>query len=148
MAVHRPGLCARVTIHANDPAAPKAMALYNPATVLAPIPSSFAKAPMGKQKLEMMNARMKEKEEQLRNRLGVEPLALSPFHHVSASSPPAIIFHGINDETVPYASALLFSKQLQANGASFDLKTYKGAGHGFFNRVPIVAKPLQNSTNS
>lgn len=131
------------TVYANDPAAPKAMALYNPVTVLAPIPSGFAKAPSAVQKLDAMNARIKEKEGQLRTRLGVEPLALSPFHHVSSSCPTAIIFHGTKDETVPYESALLFSIQLKANGVSQYLKTYPGAGQGFFNREPYFSQTTE-----
>ena len=45
------------TIHASDPAAPKAMALFNPATVLAPIADDLSDAPLGK--YEKMNARYK-----------------------------------------------------------------------------------------
>ncbi|MGC6455070.1 MAG: alpha/beta hydrolase [Coraliomargaritaceae bacterium] len=131
------------TIHANDVAAPKAMALYNPATVLAPIPTAFAQAILPKQRREMMNAEIKEREGELRNRLGAEPLTLSPFHHVSASCPPAILFHGTNDKTVPYESTLLFSWQLKANGVSHTLKTYENAGHGFFNREPYYSQTTE-----
>ena len=81
--------------------------------------------------------------DQLRNRLGVQPLALSPFHHISASSPPAVILHGTNDRTVPYESALIFSQQLKENGVSVDLKTYQGAGHGFFNREPYFSQTIK-----
>ena len=131
------------TIHANDPAAPKIMALFNPVTVLAPIPSTFAKAQREKTLLEEMNSRIKMQHDQLRNRLGVKPLALSPFHHISASSPPAVILHGTNDRTVPYESALIFSQQLKENGVSVDLKTYQGAGHGFFNREPYFSQTIK-----
>ena len=126
------------TIHASDPAAPKVMALFNPATVLAPIADNFSDAPLGE--LEKMNALYQAKEEHLRARIGLEPIELSPFHHVASNSPPAIIFHGTNDKTVPYESAKLFASQLRKNGVFVDLKTYEGAGHRFFNREPYFSQ--------
>ena len=122
------------TIHASNPSAPKVMALFNPATILAPISDDLSDAPLGE--LEKMNARYQAKEEHLRTRIGLEPVKLSPFHHVASNSPPAILFHGTNDKTVPYESAKLFASQLRKNGVFVDLKTYEGAGHGFFNREP------------
>jgi acetyl esterase len=126
------------TIHASDPAAPKVMALFNPATILAPISDDLSDAPLGE--LEKMNARYQAKEEHLRTRIGLEPVELSPFHHVASNSPPAIIFHGTNDKTVPYESAKLFAAQLRKNSVFVDLKTYEGAGHGFFNREPYFSQ--------
>ena len=129
------------TIHASDPAAPKVMALFNPATILAPISDDLSDAPLGE--LEKMNARYQAKEEHLRARIGLEPVELSPFHHVASNSPPAIIFHGTNDKTVPYESAKLFASQLRKNGVFVDLKTYEGAGHGFFNREPYFSQTAE-----
>ena len=129
------------TIHASDPAAPKAMALFNPATVLAPIADNFSDAPLGEFK--KMNALYKAKEEQLRARIGLEPVELSPFHYVSSNSPPTIIFHGTNDKAVPYESAKLFASQLRKNGVFVDLKAYEGAGHGFFNREPYFSQTAE-----
>ena len=126
------------TIHASNPSAPKVMALFNPATILAPISDDLSDAPLVE--LEKMNARYQAKEEHLRTRLGLEPVELSPFHHVASNSPPAIIFHGTNDKTVPYESAELFASQLRKNGVFVDLKTYEGAGHGFFNREPYFSQ--------
>ena len=126
------------TIHASDPAAPKVMALFNPATVLAPIADNFPDAPLGEFK--KMNALYKAREEHLRARIGLEPVELSPFHHVSSNSPPTIIFHGTNDKAVPYDSAKLFASQLRKNGVFVDLLTYDGAGHGFFNREPYFSQ--------
>ncbi|MEC7281597.1 MAG: alpha/beta hydrolase [Verrucomicrobiota bacterium] len=126
------------TIHASNPSAPKVMALFNPATILAPISDDLSDAPLVE--LEKMNARYQAKEEHLRTRIGLEPVELSPFHHVASNSPPAIIFHGTNDKTVPYESAKLFASQLRKNGVFVDLKTYEGAGHGFFNREPYFSQ--------
>lgn len=126
------------TIHASDPAAPKVMALFNPATVLAPIADNFSDAPL--EELEKMNALYLAKEEHLRARIGLEPIELSPFHHVASNSPPAIIFHGTNDKAVPYESAKIFASQLRKNGVFVALKTYEGAGHGLFNREPYFSQ--------
>ena len=126
------------TIHSSNPSAPKLMALFNPATILAPISDDLSDAPLGE--LEKMNARYQAKEEHLRTRIGLEPVELSPFHHVASNSPPAIIFHGTNDKTVPYESAKLFASQLRKNGVFVDLKTYEGADHGFFNREPYFSQ--------
>ena len=129
------------TIHASDPAAPRAMALFNPATILAPISDDLSDVALGE--LEKMNALYQAKEEHLRARIGLEPIELSPFHHVASNSPPAIIFHGKNDKTVPYESAKLFASQLRKNGVFVDLKTYEGAGHGFFNREPYFSQTAE-----
>lgn len=131
------------TIHKDDPAAPKAMALYNPATILAPLPSGFVMAPRFADIANEFKARMASKKGELRVRLGVEPIELSPFHHVDASTPPTIIFHGTKDTTTPYGTALLFTMQLKANKVPVDLKTYEGAGHGFFNREPYLSQTMQ-----
>ena len=129
------------TIHVGDPAAPKVMALFNPATVLAPIADDLLDASLGE--FEKMNARYQAKEEQLRDRIGLEPVELSPFHHVSNNSPSTIIFHGTNDKTVPYDSAILFASQLRKKGVYVDFKTYEGAGHGFFNREPYFSQTAE-----
>ena len=129
------------TIHVGDPAAPKLMALFNPATVLAPIADDLLDASLGE--FEKMNARYQAKEEQLRDRIGLEPVELSPFHHVSNNSPSTIIFHGTNDKTVPYDSAILFASQLRKKGVYVDFKTYEGAGHGFFNREPYFSQTVK-----
>jgi acetyl esterase/lipase len=129
------------TIHVDDPAAPKLMALFNPATVLAPIPSNLLETPLkALQKLEQINAAIQAKEGQLRDRIGLEPVELSPFHHVANNSPPTIIFHGTNDKIVPYDSAILFASHLRKKGVSVDFKTYEEAGHGFFNREPYFSQ--------
>ena len=129
------------TIHASDPAAPKVMALFNPATVLAPIADDLSHGSLGE--FEKMNASYQAKEEHLRTRIGLEPVELSPFHHVASNSPPTIIFHGTNDKTVPYESAKLFASNLRKNGVFVDLKTYEGAGHGFFNREPYFSQTAE-----
>ncbi len=98
---------------------PNAMVLFNPALVLAPLPG-FGDVP---------ESRLAE----LRERLGVEPAALSPAHHVRAQQPPCIIFHGTADTTVPFRTAELFAETMRRHGNRCELIPFEGEGHGFFN---------------
>jgi acetyl esterase len=98
---------------------PNAMILFNPACTLAPIAGwqpPAAKAEVGAQ------------------RLGAEPKALSPAHHIGAHTPPTLILHGKDDTTVPYASVVAFDNVMEKADRPCKLVGYAGAGHGFFNR--------------
>lgn len=97
---------------------PNAMVLFNPATVLAPVPN-FEIDP--------------EKQKALAGRMGVEPEKLSPWHQVSRGAPPTIVFHGKADKTVPFRTAEMFARKLQQLGTRCELKAYPKQGHGFFN---------------
>jgi acetyl esterase/lipase len=70
---------------------------------------------------------------ELRDRMGVEPKELSPYHHVRSGAPPTIIFHGKNDTTVPYRTAEAFTEAMKKAGNRCELVGYDGQGHGFFN---------------
>jgi acetyl esterase/lipase len=98
---------------------PSALALFNPAVVLAPV--------------EGLPRPAAERVASLRERLGVEPEALSPYHHVRSGAPPTIIFHGKDDRTVPYATVERFAQAMKAAGNRCTLVGYEGQGHGFFN---------------
>jgi acetyl esterase len=98
---------------------PNAMALFNPALVLAEI--------------EGESDRDTKRLADLSARLGVEPKQLSPFHHVGPNQPPTIIFHGIADTTVPYQTAEKFTAAMKAEGNDCELVGYESQGHGFFN---------------
>lgn len=100
---------------------PNAMALFNPAVVLAPIEG----LPTPKE----AETRL----EGLKSRLGAEPEAMSPAHHVRSGLPPAIVFHGEADTTVKPVTVQMFSKLMREAGNRCELKTYPGAPHGFFN---------------
>lgn len=98
---------------------PSALALFNPALVLAPA--------------EGLSPASEARVASLKDRMGVEPRELSPVHHVTKGAPPTIIFHGKADTTVPYATAELFAKAMTAAGNSCTLVGYEGQAHGFFN---------------
>jgi acetyl esterase len=65
--------------------------------------------------------------------MGVLSKNLSPYHHISKALPPTIIFHGKDDTTVPYRTALLFAKKAKKLGIRCELVGYEGQAHGFFN---------------
>jgi acetyl esterase len=98
---------------------PNALILFNPALVLANIE--------GKELIPT------EKLAELRQRIGVDPQKVSPFHHVQKGNPPTIIFHGRADTTVPYRSAQSFADAMIQHGNRCELVGFDGQGHGFFN---------------
>lgn len=98
---------------------PNAMALFNPALVLAPI--------------EGESTFKEERREELTQRMGTELIKLSPYHLISGKVPPSIIFHGEADTTVPYRTAELFCEAAREQGSQCRLVGYENAEHGFFN---------------
>lgn len=95
---------------------PNALVLFNPALVLAPVP--------GKDNTKFPD---------LRERAGVDPVQISPWHHVRKGAPPTIIFHGKADTTVPYITAEMFAAKMKDAGNRCELVGFEGAAHGFFN---------------
>lgn len=98
---------------------PNAMVLFNPATVLAPVDHEVV--PDERRLVE------------LRERMGVDPKELSPYHHVKPGAPPTIIFHGTGDTTVPYKTVELFTKAMTKAGNQCKLVGFENRRHGFFN---------------
>ncbi len=98
---------------------PNAMILFNPACTLAAIdgwePGGFGAGVSA-------------------DRMGAEPVAISPCHHIGPHTPPTLILHGKKDSTVPYASVEAFEKQMKKANRPCTLVGYEGEGHGFFNR--------------
>jgi acetyl esterase len=98
---------------------PNALLLFNPAVILAEVPGEFEVS------AEKMVSR--------RERIGTDPKKISPYHHVRKGLPPTIIFHGTNDEAVPFRTVQLYEKHAQALGNSCKLVAFEGKPHGFFN---------------
>ena len=58
---------------------------------------------------------------------------LSPFHHLHGNIPPTIIFHGTDDNTVPFKNAQDFTDKMKKMGNQCTLFQYEGQEHGFIN---------------
>ncbi len=98
---------------------PNALVLFNPALVLAPVEGLSPIRPVAVSDLE--------------ERMGADPVAISPYHHVKKGNPPTIIFHGTADTTVPFKTAELFDKAMDEAGNRCKLVAAEGQKHGFFN---------------
>jgi acetyl esterase/lipase len=98
---------------------PNALVLFNPALITAP----------GATK----NAEFEAKMVLSGNRTGVPAVDFSPCHHIKPGLPPAIIFPGLEDPTVPFFTVKLFTEKMKENGNRCELVGYKGEKHGFFN---------------
>ena len=99
--------------------APNALLLFNPAVILAEVPGEIE-----------MPA---EKAVSLKERIGTDPKKISPYHHVRKGLPHTIIFHGTNDDAVPFRTVQLYEKRAQALGNSCKLVAFDDKPHGFFN---------------
>lgn len=79
------------------------------------------------------------------NRLGDDPLSISPLNHVTKDQPPTLIMHGDADTTTPIGSQRVYAKRCEEVGAECVLVEYEGVGHGFFNhkafRKPKAGSP-------
>jgi len=58
---------------------------------------------------------------------------LSVNHHLREGLPPAIVFHGTADTTVPFANATAFQRGMREAGNSCALMAFEARTHGFFN---------------
>jgi len=57
----------------------------------------------------------------------------SPLQLVKPGAPPAIVFHGTADTTVPHDQAVAFTEAMTDAGNQCRLESTEDAGHGFFN---------------
>jgi acetyl esterase/lipase len=55
----------------------------------------------------------------------------SPVHHISESTPPTLILHGLIDSTVDYEQAKELDKTLAEHGVEHQLVLLEGVGHTF-----------------
>jgi len=98
---------------------PNAMALFNPAVMVAPLEGS--------------DLLTEEKLKSITDRIPGDASLISPIHHVRKELPPTIIFHGTEDTAVPFETVELFTKLMQEQGNRCELKAFPGEPHGFFN---------------
>lgn len=68
----------------------------------------------------------------LANRLGVEPLRISPANHVVAGSPPTLVMVGSEDFLIDGVHQLV--DKMKAANVRCELDLYEGRQHGFFNQ--------------
>lgn len=68
----------------------------------------------------------------LANRLGVEPLRISPANHVADDAPPTLVMVGSEDFLIDGVRQLV--DQMKAAGVRCELDLYEGRQHGFFNQ--------------
>jgi acetyl esterase len=95
-----------------------ALVLYNPALVLAGVSGESIKS---------------SSLEALLQRSGIELERISPYHAITRGAPPAIIFHGTADTTVPFRTVELFAAAMKSAGNSCQVVPFEGRTHGFFN---------------
>ena len=98
---------------------PNALALFNPALVLAPVNGVDPLGP--------------ERTKEMADRMGVPPANLSPYHHLGRGLPPTIVFHGVADTTVPFKTAQQYVDKAKQFGNQCKLIGYPDQQHGFFN---------------
>ena len=67
--------------------------------------------------------------------------SMSPIYHVSADSPPTLIFHGDQDKLVPLQQSESFIEKLKEAGVLAKLVVRNGAGHGW----PDMIKDMEQS---
>ena len=64
---------------------------------------------------------------------------VSPITYVRPGLPPIISIHGDSDPGVPYAQKQRFHEALESAGATHELITIKGGGHGIFTEADYLA---------
>ena len=110
--------------------APNALALFNPALVLAPIE--------GLDLSEFLKNKTVE-------RFGCPPQEISPAHHVKKCAVPTLIHHGSADSSVPFGTAGKFAELMKGVGNRCELIRYEGQAHGFFNKTPFLEETLDKT---
>jgi len=71
---------------------------------------------------------------------------LSPRHNIHSGLPPIVIFHGTEDQTVPYRSVQQFEAEAQEQGNECVLITLEGEGHNTLLNDKDVMNFVMEST--
>ncbi len=118
--------------NASVSSVPNAMVLFNPVAALAPF--------------EDVETHQQQRAERFKNRLGGDPEAVSPAHHVKPGAPPTIMFFGTADSLL--AGARWMQKRMQEEGNRCELLTWEGLGHSFFNKGRHGDKPFKETVRA
>ena len=97
---------------------PNAMVLFNPVVITA-----------SAEEYKLKDSRV------IRNMevIGVDPVLFSPYNYIDKETPPTLIFHGDNDTTVNFKTAILFNSKMKMFSNICQLFLYEDEKHGFFN---------------
>lgn len=74
--------------------------------------------------------------------LGADWRDLSPLHRVRPELPPAIVFHGTADRTVPFTGAQRFAEAMLAAGNRCEFHAHPGGGHGYYWEAGLLQPML------
>ena len=61
-------------------------------------------------------------------------IEISPFHNITKGAAPTIIFHGTDDESIPYHQVIRFCEEMKKYGNNCEVVLYEGRKHGFFHK--------------
>lgn len=64
--------------------------------------------------------------------------ALSLENLVNADTPPAFLWHTVDDETVPVENSMLYAAALRRHGVSFEMHLYEHGWHGLSTCKPVT----------
>ncbi|MGF1735958.1 alpha/beta hydrolase [Photobacterium satsumensis] len=107
---------------------PSVLVLFNPVTIMAPEPNLYQPTHWTE------------------DWAGSPLRSLSPYHHLSESLPPTVIYHGTDDTTVAFSTAEAFCQKAALLQRECRVLPFQGKGHGFFNgrqyRESIIADLL------
>ncbi len=74
---------------------------------------------------------------------------LSPTEHLTSSSPPILLLHGDNDQTLPISNSLYMMEVAQEIGADVQLLTVENGGHSFGgNNISPTMEAINDSSAS
>ena len=75
-------------------------------------------------------------------RMGTDFLKFSPAHHVTAQTPPTIVFLGDSDKLIAVDVLRKFAAEMKKAGVRCETHIYENSGHGFFNSEPHFSATL------
>lgn len=69
-------------------------------------------------------------------RMDTEMSVFSPLYHITSNLPDTMIFHGTEDQVIPFGMVLEFQRKMREQNNVCEVVSYEGRRHGFFNLVP------------